>query len=411
MQASTYSWTGGTTGIWATPGNWTRYANPSATLYPVAGDTAVFNGINNQNETIYLNAAQAAATVDFNNTGTTILLGSNADTSANYALTLTAGINIFAGAGAVTIGDTTAGTGPNGVNLTLSGTQTLSNNSSNALTIANALNVGTTSATTLTLAGSGDLTTNYGIITASSGAVSLTKTGSGTLTETGSNANTYTGATAFTGGTVNLDYSQGMSRLSSTSTLTLVGVTLNLSGAAATAYTQAVSATTIAAGASTGGRTNSGNATLTLGAITRSSFGTLNVTTAGVTTSSTGSNGILGGYAVYGTTGSADWAVGNGASTSIGGYGSYTALPTTGGTATANYLQTDSATLTASQNAYTVKLTDTTTGGTLNLGANTLTFGTTSSAATTGGLLYTGANGYAVTNGTLKPAGSEFIVQ
>jgi autotransporter-associated beta strand protein len=71
-------------------------------------------------------------------------------------------------------------------------------------------------------------------------------------------------------------------------------------------------------------------------------------------------------------------------------------LPTSGSTSTVNYTQADNASVTASQSANALKLTTTTSGQALTIDAGqTLTL-------TSGGLLFTGADAYSITGGTLK---------
>ena len=407
-EATTYTWA-------TTSGNWnanTSWSNaPRIGTFPVAGDIGVFNGPgNNGAETVYLNGAEAASALNYVNTGTTTLLGGVPGTAAVNTLTLTAGMNVLSGAGAVTIGDASAGAAA-AVNLVLS-TQTFTNNSANTLTIANG--VSNSSIATLTLNGSGNFLFG-GQIANGTNALSLTKNGGGSLTLTGAAGSSNTGATSLTGGTVNLDYSQGVQRLS-TAALTLNGVALNLNGAAATSYVQAVASTTVGAGATTITQGAGGNATVALGAITATTVGgTLNVSAPGIatTTSATGATGILGNRFTVGTVGAADWATGaatTGTATAIGAYTGYTpGLVGSGASTTGNYFLQGSGSVTTSETPNTLKISGSTAGATgeslaidpaamLGLGG--------------GGLLFTGARDYAITGGTLRagPSGATELV-
>ena len=105
-------------------------------------------------ETITLNAAAAAAGLTFQNTGTTLIDSSNTTTQT---LSIgTGGITINANTGAVTLGNAT-----NAANLTLTGAQSWTNNSSNALTVVNGLSLG---ANPLSFAGTGSFALN-GVVT------------------------------------------------------------------------------------------------------------------------------------------------------------------------------------------------------------------------------------------------------
>ena len=134
-QAAILYWNTTTTGLWSQKTNWwttaTGTANPANA--PVAADTVVFNGTGvNGNETINLGALTSIGGITFNNTGTTTLVS---DGTARTLTLGTGGITIAATAGAVTLGNATAG---GNVLLALaSGSQTWTNNSANAFTINN----------------------------------------------------------------------------------------------------------------------------------------------------------------------------------------------------------------------------------------------------------------------------------
>ena len=227
----------------------------------------------------------------------------------------------------------------------------------------------------------------------------------GTLTMGGTN--TYGSTTTLDGGSVVLDYStNNTSKLSDTAALIFNGgVNLTLSGGS---HTEVVSATTL----NTGGAlnlalANGSTAKLQLGAITHSTGSALNVAASSATTNTlnSGTTGIIGGWATVGGT---DWATSGTSGTNLTitalPAGSYTALNTTGGTSdTNNSIQTGSATIGGSSVTTvtnSLKITTSGAGQSLAIGTgNTLTL-------TNGGLLFTGANDYSITGGTLKSATS-----
>lgn len=166
-----------------------------------------------------------------------------------------------------------------------------------------------------------------------SGAGSLVQSGVGTLTLAA--ANTYSGSTALQAAPLVLDFSAASSPasniLSSSSALSMQGSTLQLVGKASTTNAQTVNGLAITGGASL--VTLSANATsnplsLSVGAITRSTGATLNITNPagtigsanGFITSSGNTSGIIGGWA---TVGNADWAVAN-ASSGVTALAAYT---------------------------------------------------------------------------------------
>ncbi len=194
--AATIYWDGTGTG-WDVAANWSTavgFTTPDPAAIPGASDVAFFSisTITNTAQTVNLNANQAALGLIFlgTNSATTTLLGGETD----RALTLgTSGIAVNSGAGAVSIGSSTAG---QGAAITLGGSQTWTNNSTNTLTIENAV---TNGANNLIVNGSGNTTVNGAI---GNGAGALTMSGAGTLTLSG--ANTYTGTTTVSKGTLNV---------------------------------------------------------------------------------------------------------------------------------------------------------------------------------------------------------------
>jgi fibronectin-binding autotransporter adhesin len=135
--AATIYWDGATPASWDTNTNWSTASGadtPDPGAVPGALDDAIFNITTvNGAETVTLDANQAARSLTFNNTDTTTLIG------GGTARTLTLGVGgmaMSASAGAVTLGDGTAG---NDVLISLAaGARTWTNNhASNAFTINN----------------------------------------------------------------------------------------------------------------------------------------------------------------------------------------------------------------------------------------------------------------------------------
>ena len=153
-------------GWWnTTDGNWTDVARwwttaggtTAVSAVPGAGQTATFNGTGvNGAETIYLNGNQAASSLTFGNTGTTTILGGASATPAVHTLTLSGGITVNAGAGAVTIGNTG---GTAAAKLALSATTpAFQNKTSNVITANSGITSSAASGTqTLTLNSGGSV--------------------------------------------------------------------------------------------------------------------------------------------------------------------------------------------------------------------------------------------------------------
>jgi autotransporter-associated beta strand protein len=190
-QAANIYWDGTGT-AWNAVGSWSTVvgATTDPAAIPGTADIATFSisTLTNTAQTVDLNAAQSVLGLRFlgTNTATTLLQGGGV---ANQTLTLgTSGISVASLAGAVTIGSTATS---QNVAITLSGAQSWTNNSANALSVVNGVSAGTNP---LTLAGTGAI--NLGGVLSGSGG--LTKTGTGTTTLTG--VNTYTGTTTVNGG-------------------------------------------------------------------------------------------------------------------------------------------------------------------------------------------------------------------
>ena len=209
-RAGTVYWDGTTAG-WDAVANWSTLGGattPDPAAVPGILDDVIFNttGVNGA-ETISLNANQAAGSLTFNNTGTTLLQG-NTVASANRVLTIGAGgISVAGAAGTVTIGSVTAN---QNVAIILGASQTWSNNSATAMNIVNGVTGLASANQTLTIGGTGD--TTWGVantINATVGGVlNLTKSGSGTLqlgTTSSSTVNNLGGGVLnVTGGTFNM---------------------------------------------------------------------------------------------------------------------------------------------------------------------------------------------------------------
>lgn len=272
---------------------------------------------------------------------------------------------------------------------------------------------GGSTATTLTFTGvgSGAETINGGITANNSAANAVTFDGANTITLSG--ANSWGGATTLTSGGLVLDFSQpaapstGVINATTPTALILGGATLTLNGSASGPVSQSFSATTLAGGSAFVNFTNAANGeTLNLGTLTRAArTGALDVTLpsgAVVSVGSTANNadGIIGGWA---TIGGSDWATLSGGV--LAAYSAYTPFVASGGVAGTNYSLAGAGTVTASETASSLKITDTAAAQSLVLSTGvTLTLG----AANLGGLLYAGgtANAYTISGGTAIGAGA-----
>jgi autotransporter-associated beta strand protein len=195
----------------------------------VAVDTATFNLAGSSGpETIFLNGNESAASLTFSNTGaTTISTGTSGGPMVNnQSLTLTGGITINSGAGAVAIGTSVAN---NNVLLIANGSQSFTNNSSSLFTIGNgtstsaiSLQGGAGAPSVITIGGTGNTTVTGEIKDGSGGTVSVVKNGAGALELDGNAAGTF-----FTGG---LTVNAGMLNLKGSNALGTTANTLTING-------------------------------------------------------------------------------------------------------------------------------------------------------------------------------------
>ena len=240
----------------------------------------------------------------------------------------------------------------------------------------------------------------------------VVKSGMGTLRFTAAQTfvNTTGSALAMNGGTVIIDRPGGGS-LTSTATLSFGGGALELLGNTGSSVTQTTGniyrvdsgGGTIIVNNNSGSNTTTlalGNVATTFNAGSSLNFRTINPGSGSsvITTTSLNTNGIIGsGRTTYNGTGFAT----NTTNLSGGAIGAYTgATAGVGNTTvatTTNYEQAGSASIGVATYANTLKLTTTTTGQSFDLGGQTYT-------VNTGGLLFAGADGYAINNGTLKSA-------
>lgn len=218
LEAANLLWDGTGTS-WNNAASWSLFSNattPNPAAKPGASDTAIFNiETVNTAQTVNLNAAQAAQGLFFSSTGpVTIQTG----TGTNTLSLGSGGVTVSAGAGVTSL--TSA--------VSLSASQTWTNDAANPLTVSGSVAQGNNA---LTIAGSRD-TTISGTL---SGSGVLAKSGAGRLTLAG--LNTFTGVLAISSGEVSLDEPAALSLAAavaftagSTGVLSLAGRSANVDG-------------------------------------------------------------------------------------------------------------------------------------------------------------------------------------
>ena len=381
-QAGTVTWDGGSGGTgtsWNDPVNW------AGDTLPTSADTANFTNYGgtgvSTTKTITLDAPQSIYQLNIPDWANTpnFTIGSAADVTAGNTLTLA---RLYRG-----------------------------DNLSNTLTIGANIVLSQDSLWTVYKGYNGGVTVN-GAISGSGKNLTVLVPNGGSLIFAGKN--TYTGATVLNNGTLNLSFANNSSNiLSTSSTLSMGGGTLNLSGKASTTNSQTVAGLTLNPGASTISISNNATANptlLALGAITRNAGGTLNLTqptngsissTNGYTTSTgNDASGILGAYLTVGGT---NWATNNG--TNIVAYSGYAnlATPSIPDSATSNVRVTSATTGDVAQ-AATVTTINTLTINDATARVITIGAGNTLRLGAMGGILSTGTNG--ATIGASGNAGS-----
>ena len=233
--------------------------------------------------------------------------------------------------------------------------------------------------------------------------VTIAKANLGTLTLTG--ASTAVQNLLITGGAVVLDATLGGS-LNATTGFQIGSGSFTLLGASG-GTTQTFTGTTFTGGGTILVDGGTANAVTTLNLASNGTNSTttgnagssVNLTTARggtIITASANANGLVGGgHAIYNGN---DFAtkLGNAAIGTNGTIGAVTttALPATGGSSTTNYLATNSLTQTGSVTPNSLKITTTQDGQSLAQAGNSL-------LVTSGGILFTGANGYSIDGGTV----------
>jgi autotransporter-associated beta strand protein len=362
--AATYNWARGIGGTfsWSNTGteandNGNDWNTTPAGQYPqLAGDVANIFNATSANQIINLEANTVVGTINFGNaTGYQDIRNLSSGTSGPFTLTLNnstsdAGISqLSANSSAnLLVAISVAGNG----NLDFSGTSTAASNISGG--ISSAVTTGSVNFQ------SGIWNVNSAIGNGS-GTTSLNVQG-GTVTLNGAGSNTFTGSTTIgfaSGGTVALvptlvenfaNATTATNLINSSSPLVMGNGTLQVIQQNNTASSQTFNGLTLNPGAAEiiGTSAGTGGLNISLGAITRTTGGTVDFTlptTGNISTTNTNTNGIIGGWATVGDSGTAsgDWAaVGTNGIVAYTGYTLVSAaasstLTLNSGTGTLNY--------------------------------------------------------------------------
>lgn len=204
-------------GLWSDAYRW------AGGVVPSTGDAPVFNAfVPTGNQNVYLNGNRACGLITVNNPGTTTFLGGTAGSSASNTLTLSAGITCALGCGDVVFGDSI---GSALVPITLAGSQSITDNSSNSITFKNNIDCGG-NILTVTNSGAGTGVTTLAGVISGNGGTTLIISSSGKTIVSGNNS--YSGNTTFNGAgfvsmTGNNAAASGTVTLSSTNVVQVVG--------------------------------------------------------------------------------------------------------------------------------------------------------------------------------------------
>jgi fibronectin-binding autotransporter adhesin len=177
-------------GLWSDAYRW------AGGVVPTTGDAPVFNAfVPTGNQNVYLNGARACGLITINNPGSTTFLGGTSVSPASNTLTLSAGITLNLGCGNVVFGD---GVGSALVPISLTTSQSITDNSANDVTFYNNISSagGTLTITNVGISGTGT-TTLAGVISNGAGTTALTVSSAGKTVLSGNN--TYTGTGTFNG--------------------------------------------------------------------------------------------------------------------------------------------------------------------------------------------------------------------
>ena len=267
--------------------------------------------------------------------------------------------------------------------------------------------------------------------------VTLAKVGNGTMTLSGSNSASGNIPTILDGGSLILDYSTNVApKTNSVGGLTICAGTVTIiPNSTAASLTVGGSVNLLGplrqapAVASIGGEATlqvanlPSTASIALGTLTRSQGTAIDFEVpAGfnghLTTTTSNTNGILGGFATFNGT---DWAA-NSAGTGMGNivpYSAYSAFVGSNSSASGNYLLTGGGALNGSETMNSLKIADTGASQSLALGVNGLTISSAStvSGASGGGILYAGGasnsftiSGSGVLGATVLATSSELLL-